>query len=333
MKRHIRLTMSVVIPIILIGGCAGERIGEARRLSASGADASGKMLTAANKVSNGFEAATAQDVFLNSLQGSTIIEGDSCSLIGQTRPRPGFKPTRPPADAVTKIQASLDARVALAAALVKTYAAFGALAQYDASAEVSAGVSDLFGAANKLRAVWSLNPISDTVGKIATAGGGFLGQQAQLSKLHAASQEVRAGLEGYLEALKESETPITSVMSNTIGEQYSLTLALWQRGMLSAAPLVENVGQSAQLGVVTSEKIPLTAANEGLCNGVRSYLEARRDDARGSVSADVMAQIQLIESLIAAHVAFEQESKIDTASIRAFSDQVISVAKSLGSPS
>jgi hypothetical protein len=175
-----------------------------------------------------------------------------------------------------------------------------------------------------------MSPIPAAVGAISGAAAGGIAGRAQEGKLKAASVQIRAALVGYREALLKGQDATVSAMQNSIGEQYDLTIALWQRGYLSARPLITSVGATSGLGVPVDEKATMTGADEGLCNAVRAYLETRRDTQEANVAAEYQTQVGTINALIAAHEDFEKGAHLSLDNLVALVDQLNGLATALG---
>ncbi len=316
---------------LLAGGCASTKLGAAGDLGDAGSRSSAKLIAAAAGVEDGFARAIDQDALLQPLQDSTVPPPPGvCSFVGRLTPVATPLPAAgPPSAAIARIEQALAARRMLAVALGKTYAGWTALARYDASGQVSAGVGGVFDAANALRRTEGLGPIPSAVGSIAGAAAGGLAGHAQVAKLKAASVQIRTALAGYREALVKGQGATVSAMRNTIGEQYALTIALWQRGYLSARPLVDSVGETSGLGVPIDDKATMTAADEGLCSAVRAYLETRRNSQEARVARDYQTQIDTVDALIAAHKDFEKDAPLDLDMVAALVDQLNTFATGL----
>ena len=326
-----RLSGALVVAVgLLAGGCASTKLGAANDLGEAGSRSSAKLVTAAAAVEDGFALAIDQDALLQPLQDSTTPPPGVCSFVGRLTPvATPISAAAPPSPAIARIEQALAARRLLAMALGKTYAGWNALARYDASGQVSAGVGGVFDAANTLRNTEGLAPIPSAVGSIAGAAAGGLAGHAQLAKLKAASVQLRIALAGYREALVKGQGATVSAMKNTIGEQYALTIALWQRGYLSARPLVTSVGETSGLGVPVDDKATMTAADEGLCNAVRAYLETRRNSQEAGVARDYQTQIDTVDALIAAHRDFEKDAPLNLERVAALVDQLNTFATGL----
>jgi hypothetical protein len=210
------------------------------------------------------------------------------------------------------IYEDLSQRVAIAVSLKKAYAAFGELANYDASTEVSNSMSGLITSINGLR------PEKPIVGgKIAEgikilAGG--IASHYQEKMLADANQLFISILTDYKSFLVEAAPVRRTLREESITARKRLALKLWADRKLSAKKLLDNMNLG--FGMETLSAGYYTSRHPGLAHAVGTRIELQAAAELEAVDLASNLETKALAGLIEAHEDIKAGNELSVVAVR-----------------
>ena len=251
-------------------------------------------------------------------------------------------PSKSMLHSIDQIKQALSLREQMMAELAHTYAAFGALANYDAAGEVNSSLVSLSG---------SINSYADTVSPGSGSGTGIaageigatevatliMGEQ-QSKKIRATSLLIRVQLKKIVPIMEKEKGTLEAIQKEIVRGSQQSALALWQLGFAQPTPILgEQVGQ---LGL-TFDPTTYNDQIQKLSKTDRRMLEL----AVGSVvkyRAQQQAQLQAaiidqnvdgLKDLISQHEKLEKGQAVDLASVTAHISEMRALVDQLSAAS
>jgi predicted ATP-grasp superfamily ATP-dependent carboligase len=203
-------------------------------------------------------------------------------------------------------------QVAMFRELAATYQAFGDLASYDASGQVESGLKDLTAAGNNY--IKAVNPgapgIPSVVSGIITGVGGFIAEEAQKKKVHAASVLIRERLERIAPAFRAHTDLYSSIREEQIGRSYEVAVALWCIGVADASAISRSFLEDSGLTVRAGGGNPSSQYKAAYDQGVENVLKSRSDRALRVIEVAYSEAMQSLDELIKEHEKLEAGAPI-----------------------
>jgi hypothetical protein len=201
----------------------------------------------------------------------------------------------------------LDKTRAFFTQLSNTYAAFGALAAYDANTAVQTNLEGMVATANGLLGKLKEPGIPDKAGAFAAAAGGMFVRHEQEDAVKAASRNVRAVVERVTAALKSHRGTFVDARAEEVKVSWYVADTMWCAGILDVrpvfAPLLQDTGLSAAA--------PLPPNDAALKIGVKDLLTAHAKRARAHVGDGFDRITAGLDALIVEHNKLEANGLVD----------------------
>jgi hypothetical protein len=120
---------------------------------------------------------------------------------------------------------------------------------------------------------------------------------------------------------------VVAAAQDTVGRRYAVTRALWDRGLLNAKAVVDELVSKQGLKLVSTGD--MTAKNAGLDAAMNAYFDFAVEEQRALVEAEYDTSTRLIDALIAGHEAFAREQEVSFDAILAFGRELVAIAERL----
>jgi hypothetical protein len=237
-------------------------------------------------------------------------------------------PVTNPSKAYGQVVAQLESRIKVAATLKTAYAAFEALAAYDAASEFQQSASGLFDAVDSAGQAAGQNAKTDRA-LIARAGGAVL-QWRQAERLRTASQTLRQGLTTYKGILAAASPGLVSIEKDAIRTHYAVVTDLWNRGLLQGAALISSTAPEDGL-VIVGNPDSYTHQDKTADAFTIYVLTQRREQALAAVDTADAAHQLLVAQLISKHAEFEKGGSLSLAELQATADQLLKATTAISS--
>jgi len=308
------MLLRTLLPVLLVLGlaaCAQPKIEEARGLAQEGLQAATRLQQGAQSVYAGF----AETRKLEAIELGLVTESARAPTINEEH--------------LARITVALRERVTIAAQLVSVYAAFGDLAQFDARGEFETSLGDTIESINAFAAAVNLNPIGNLAGEIVEISGGLIASEVQRRRLLEANDLILQALRGYSEMLHDErgEAFVVGAAQDTVGRRYAVTRALWDKGLLNAKAIVDELVSKQGLKLVSAGD--MTSKNAALDAAMNAYFDFAVEEQRALVQAEYDTSRRLIDALIAGHETFAQEQSVSFDAILAFGRELVAIAERL----
>jgi hypothetical protein len=282
----------------------------------------------------GTEAADATETALVQTQHGIDETTDLRELVKVFRPQDHRPVTKETQRELDRIRGALQARAAAMHELANVYQAFGALASYDASGEVSKALGDAVGSVNKwdekireLRNTPGDSLLSETLGKAIAAGGGLIADEALKAKVKDASERIRVILEGVTTVLNDEETVIVALNQRTAVIRTSTQISLWKAGVLEARNLFASRMQYGVLAFRVDDIYEWGSENPLLADRVKDELRRSFEQEAERIKEAYGTAIGAINDLVQEHLRLEEGEDVDLSLIRRKIDDLVEIAK------
>jgi len=211
-----------------------------------------------------------------------------------------------------KIYEDLSQRVSIAVNLKKAYAAFGELANYDASTEVSNSMGGLITSINGLRPEKPIvgGKIAEAVKMLAEG----IASHYQEKKLAEANQLFISILTDYKQFLDDAAPVRLTLRLERVTQRKRLALKLWADRKLSAKKMLDNMGLG--FGMETLSSGYYTSRHPGLAQAVRTRIELQARDELEAVDLASKLETKALAGLIDAHKDIEAGNELSVVAVR-----------------
>ncbi len=200
----------------------------------------------------------------------------------------------------------LDKTEAFFTQLSSTYAAFGALATYDAKGAVQSNLEGTVSAANGLLGKLNEPSIPDKAGALIAAAGGLFAQHAQEDAVKSASKSLRAIVERVSAALKAHRSAFVDVRAEETRVSWEVAATMWCAGLVDARPVLAPL--LADSGLVVAPDPPQDVA---LKKGVETLLAARAERAQARLGTGFDRITAGLDALVVEHNKLEADGPVD----------------------
>ena len=230
------------------------------------------------------------------------------------------------------ITQELNQRAQVFRKLADLYEAFGVLASMDYGAQTEKALGDL-GAAIDGYATAIKQPlpqISSATGILSSIGG-IIASRVQQAKVKAASKQIRARDEAFLNLMSNPlvRKQFTDFKKFCLSEWSVALKILWNLDIYNPKPLLDDIGAPAGL-VSRDGAAELVKSNPNLKAALSGILQSRLDTQGKLIEQIYDASLDALKGLIAQHKQLEQGTPVDLARLRAIADQLQSLASQLG---
>lgn len=254
----------------------------------------------------------------------TYVEGQY--LLGPLTGRP--EPGEETLASLRRLRDALGARAGVMRSLGASYAAFHALASFDAAGSVERGVNALAASVNEYGRAVGEGPVDPAGAWSLGKAGGALAGTKQARQLKAASAAIRGSLERCVALLGREKEIHVSLRAVLVEARGAAARQLWLLGLgrpgALLQPHVAGFGlawDDKQLDAVLTllRKEPSITAQPGrsreddLRDAVEKVLEYRVE-RQAAIEAEVLDEtLAALEALVLAHATFEAKEEVDLA--------------------
>lgn len=266
--------------------------------------------------------ATADSLVQTGAAVESYVEGQY--LLGPLTGRP--EPAEETLASLRRLRGALGARAGVMRSLEASYAAFHALASFDAAGSVERGVNALAASVNEYGRAVGQGPVDPAGAWSLGKAGGALAGTKQERQLKASSAAIRASLERFVTLLGREKEILVSLRAVLVEARGAAARQLWQLGLgRSGALLQPHVAgfglawDDKQLDPVLTllRKEPSITAQPGrsreddLRDAIGRVLE-HRVERQAALEAEVLDEtLAGLEALVLAHATFEAKEEVD----------------------
>ena len=298
--------------LLACASCSSVNRGAASDLAKQGGDAASTFATSVSSTRSDLD---------NYVEGQILI----APLTGRE------PPSKSMLTSINQIKQALSLREQMMTQLAQTYAAFGALANYNAAGEVNASLVSLSG---------SINSYADTVSPGSSGGTAVAASEIgvtevatlimaeeQSKKIKAASTLIRLQLTKIVPLMQKEEGTLERIQKEIVRGSQQSALALWQLGFAQPTPILgEQVGQlglTFDPGSYNDQVGKLSKMDRHMLEAAIGNVVKYRAQRQAELQAAIIDQnVDGLNDLISQHEKLEKGQAVDLASVTAHISQM-----------